>query len=134
LENMPLFDGLSVSLISPQALRDYAVRNELGVTIDTTHYAQISVDLLEAAHVLNGCVRSLHLSDYLPDRTHVFPGEGMLNLGGFLSLVDFSHLDAVTLECSVSTLDKPDRQMSHVEMVGRMKTLKMTIERMLDGR
>jgi sugar phosphate isomerase/epimerase len=132
LENMPLFNGFSVPLITPADLRAYATQNGLGVTVDTTHYAQINVDLLHAARILQGSIRSVHLSDYQAGRTHVFIGEGDLNLNGFLKLVDPSVLDAVTLECSVSLPDKSDRQMSHAEMVDRMKLAKSMVESMVE--
>jgi sugar phosphate isomerase/epimerase len=132
LENLPLLNGFCVPLITPAALWAYATQNGLGITVDTTHYAQINVDLLQAARILQGSVRSVHLSDYQAGRTHVFIGEGDLDLNGFLKLVDPSVLEAVTLECSVSLPDKSDRQMSHAEMVDRMKLAKATVENMVE--
>jgi sugar phosphate isomerase/epimerase len=133
LENMPTFEGYTVPLITPDGLHAFVRQHGLGVTVDTTHYAQIGMDLLEAARVLQGCIRSVHLSDYTSSRTHVFVGEGELDLAGFLSLVDSKVLNAVTLECSVSTVDRSDRQMSHAEMVNRLRLLKAKVENLPIG-
>jgi len=133
LENMVTFDGYTVPLITPEELRTFAVHNGFGVTVDTTHYAYMAMDLLEAARVLQSCIRSVHLSDYSSGRIHVFVGEGELDLAGFLSQVDSKVLNSVTLECSLSTVDKSDRQMSHVELVNRMKLLKAMVENLRIG-
>jgi sugar phosphate isomerase/epimerase len=128
LENMPYFEGFTVPLTTPEELRGFVIPNRLGVTLDTTHYAHMGVDIKEAACILNGTIRSVHLSDYASDRAHVFVGEGKLDLAGFLRLADPAILNTVTLECSVSTADKPDRQMSHIEIVDRLKMLKAKVE------
>jgi len=127
-ENMPFFDGFTVPLTTPEELRAFTTQNELKVNFDTTHYAQIGVDILEAACILRDRIHSIHLSDYLDDRVHVFVGEGLLDLEGFLRLMDPAILNTVTLECSVSTMDKSDRHMSHVEIVDRVKILKAKVE------
>jgi sugar phosphate isomerase/epimerase len=128
LENMPYFDGFTVPLTTPESLRSFAIQNGLGVTVDTTHYAQIGINLIDAVRTLDGCVRSVHLSDYVDGRTHVFIGEGRLDLEGFLRLTDPTALHTVTLECSVSTADRPDREMTHTEMVERLRLLKRYVE------
>jgi len=128
LENMPFFDGFTVPLTTPEELRAFVSQNALGVNVDTTHYAQIGVNLLDAACILRDRIHSIHLSDYLDGRVHVFVGEGQLDLEGFLRLIDPAVLNTVTLECSVSTVDRSDRQMSHAEMVGRMKILKAKVD------
>jgi len=131
LENMPFFDGFTVPLTTPEELRAFVSQNELGVNIDTTHYAQIGVNLLDAACILRDRIHSVHLSDYVDGRAHVFVGEGQLDLEGFLRLADPTVLNTVTLECSVSTADRSDRQMSHPEMVSRLRILKAKVENFL---
>jgi hypothetical protein len=64
----------------------------------------------------------------------VFVGEGELDLAGFLSLVDSKVLNTVTLECSVSSVDRSDRQMSHADMVDRLRILKAKVENLLMGK
>jgi sugar phosphate isomerase/epimerase len=124
LENMPHFDGFTVPLTTPEELRAFVTPNRLGVNLDTTHYAHMGVDIKEAACVLDGTIRSVHLSDYASDRAHIFVGEGELDMAGFLSLLDPAILGIVTLECSVSTADRSDMQMSHDEILNRMKLLR----------
>ena len=124
LENMPHFEGFTVPLTTPEALRAFVTPNRLEVNLDTTHYAHMGVDIKEAACILNGTIRSVHLSDYASDRAHVFVGEGELDLAGFVSLLDPAIINTVTLECSVSTTNRSDRQMSHDEILTRMKLLR----------
>ena len=133
LENMPFFDGFTVPLTTPEALFEFAVQNDLRINVDTTHYAQIGVNLHDAACILRDKIHSVHLSDYVDGRSHVFVGEGQLDLAGFLRLADRAVLNTVTLECSVSTADKPDRQMSHKEMVDRLRMLKTKVESLPTG-
>jgi sugar phosphate isomerase/epimerase len=128
LENMPFFDGFTIPLTTPEELRAFVAQNELGVNVDTTHYAQIGVNLLDAARILRDRIHSVHLSDYLDGKSHVFIGEGKLDLAGFLRLADPAVLDTVTLECSVSTADKSDRQMRPIELVERLKLLMAKVE------
>ena len=125
---MPFFDGFTVPLTAPEELRAFVIQNEMGVNVDTTHYAQIGVNLLDAARILRDRIHSVHLSDFAAGRVHTFVGEGELDLAGFFSLVDTTVLHTITLECSVSTGDRPDRQMNHAEMVDRMKILKANVE------
>ena len=133
LENMPFFDGFTVPLTTPEELRGFVTSNRLGVNLDTTHYAHMGVDIKKAACILNGTIRSVHLSDYATDRAHVFVGEGELDLAGFLSLLDPEILDTLTLECSVSTADRSDRQMSHDEILSRLKLLRSKVVNLSGG-
>lgn len=129
LENMPLFEGFTVPLTTPEELYDFTSRNELGINLDTTHYAQINVDIKEAASVLRSKIHSIHLSDYSDRQTHVYVGEGCLDLDGFMAMLDPSVLHTVTLECSVSSPLKSVQDMGHAEIVDRMKRLKIQVER-----
>lgn len=131
IENEPFFEGFFVPLTTPEELRTFVTQNGLGVTVDTTHYAHMGINIREAARILNGNIRSVHLSDYVDGRAHVFVGEGQLDLEGFLRLADPTVLNTVTLECSVSTADRSDRQMSHPEMVSRLRILKAKVENFL---
>ena len=133
LENMPYFEGFTVPLTTPEELRTFVSSRGLGVNLDTTHYAHMGVDIKGAAKILNGTIRSVHLSDYALDRAHVFVGEGELDLAGFVSLLDPTILDCVTLECSVSTADRSDRQMSHDEILTRMILLRAKAVNLLGG-
>jgi sugar phosphate isomerase/epimerase len=121
IENMPSFDGYFVPLIIPEALNAFAADNGLGVTLDTTHYAQIGTDIVAAARVLGRNVKTIHLSDFKAGQTHVFIGEGELDLAGFFDGLDKNNLNAVTLECSLSSETSPSQEMSCNELVGRLR-------------
>src|SRR5512138_2816127 len=54
IENMATFEGYTVPLLRPADLAAFASENRLGVTLDTTHYAQTGVDVLRAAQILSG--------------------------------------------------------------------------------
>ena len=131
IENMPGFPGYSVPLISPEELRQFAVTNGLGVTFDTTHYAQIGTDIVQAARTLAQTIRTIHLSDFAAGRTHLFIGEGDLDLAGFFDILDRTSLCAVTLECSLSSGDDPNHELSHDGMVTRMTEARTRLERFL---
>ncbi len=91
MENMPLFDGYCVPLVTPRQLLEFTCSAGLGITLDTTHYAQIGVDIVQAAQVLLGKVRTIHLGDYLAGRTHVFVGDGALDFPAFFGALDLAH-------------------------------------------
>lgn len=112
-------------------LHTFVIDNGFGVTFDTTHYAYINLDLLWAVRILQGSIRSVHLSDFQSGKAHVFVGEGSLPLADFLSLVNLHCLDAVTLECSVSSVAKTDREMNHTEIVNRLNLAKEKVENLL---
>jgi sugar phosphate isomerase/epimerase len=124
IENMPPIEGYSVPLLTPQALAHFARQNHLGVTIDTTHYAQMGVDIVEAAQVLKGLARSVHLSDFIDGRSHVLIGEGGLDLAGFIRAIDKSGVSIVTLECSLVNSVYGDR----AEILSRLKLAKERME------
>ena len=131
IENMPFFDGYFVPMTTPEELDAFVANNGLSVTLDTTHYAQIGTELLEAARILSANIKTIHLSDYKAGRTHVFIGEGELDLAGFFGVVDKGRLNAVTLECSLASINNSDREMSHKALVSRMKEARMRLERYL---
>ena len=132
IENMPTFDGYFIPLLTPDALCAFARENGLGVTLDTTHYAQMGTDITEAARSLGSSVRSIHLSDYCGGKTHLFIGDGELDFQGFFTAVDRDCLYATTLECSLSTPDHPDREMSRELLVARLTTARHRAEVLLN--
>ncbi|HZU87336.1 MAG TPA: sugar phosphate isomerase/epimerase [Anaerolineaceae bacterium] len=131
IENMPGFPGYTVPLITPQELQAFTSKTTLGVTLDTTHYAQIGVDIIGAASVLRNNVTTIHLSDYSFPRTHVFIGEGELNLPAFFAQLDLTRVNAITLECSLSKADRTDKDMPYGEMVSRLMLAKQKLMKML---
>jgi sugar phosphate isomerase/epimerase len=131
IENMPFFAGYDVPLTTPEELNAFAVQNGLSVTLDTTHYAQIGTDIVEAARKLEKNIKTVHLSDFAAGRAHVFIGEGELNLSGLFDVIDKKDINAVTLECSLSSIDYPGQEMSYNEMVSRMREARIRLEHLL---
>lgn len=130
IENMPTFEGYFVPMTTPEALREFVVENDLSVTLDTTHYAQIGTDIVEAARKLEKRIQTIHLSDFRAGRTHVFIGDGELDLAGFIEVIHAENLQAVTLECSLSSVDRSDREMGYSELVDRMREARGRLEQL----
>lgn len=128
LENAPTFDGYFVPLLTPEELNTFVEINGLGVTLDTTHYAQIGVNIVEAARILAKNIKTIHLSDFTAGRTHVFIGEGELDFPGFFSMLDIQNLNAVTLECSLSSPNHRQQEMNYNELVHRMREARTRLE------
>jgi sugar phosphate isomerase/epimerase len=124
IENMPFFEGYTVPLISPDQLLAFVQEASVGITLDTTHYAQIDIDITRAAQTLFGKVHTTPLSDYADGKTHVFPGDGVLNFADFFAALDFSVLRAVTLECSPARLGEESVQMDSSALSKRLSTAK----------
>jgi sugar phosphate isomerase/epimerase len=127
IENMPPIEGYSIPLLQPQALHEFATQHGLGVTLDTTHYAQMGQDIVEAAQILRTSVRSIHLSDYGSGSPHIFIGDGDLDFLRFFQVLGTSQLASIVVECKLSTALKSDQEMSKPELVER---LRLALERL----
>lgn len=121
LENMPFADGYYVPLTSPEELLAFVSQNGLGVTLDTTHYPQMGMDLIQATGVLRNQIKTLHLSDYADGKTHVFIGEGELDWNGLFRALDLTSLHSIALECSVGLSGQDEQHMTQTERVDRLK-------------
>ncbi|MBN1373037.1 MAG: sugar phosphate isomerase/epimerase [Anaerolineaceae bacterium] len=128
VENMPHFDGYSVPLLTSQALADFTQRFGLGVTLDTTHYAQMGVDVVAASRALSSQTRTIHLSDYQAGHTHVFVGEGELDLPGVFKVLDADRLHAVTVECSLARGNGAVQPLDRDEKIARMREARVRTE------
>ncbi|NLV75181.1 MAG: sugar phosphate isomerase/epimerase [Chloroflexi bacterium] len=116
IENTPPFEGFAVPLTLPEQLADFTAVHGLGITLDTSHYAQMGIALNDAAEILGGRIRSVHLSDYTPGAPHSFLGYGELDLKGLLGQLASPNL-VVTIEASpvppgVDLLTLPDAALS----------------------
>lgn len=131
IENMPLFDGYTVPITTPEDLAAFARKAGLGVTLDTTHYAQIGVDITQAAKILDGNIRTIHLSDYRDGRAHVFVGDGTLDLPTFFKTLDLHNLQSVTLECSAVRWGEQIDAITDAALVERLKVAKARVESLL---
>jgi len=131
VENMPFFAGYFVPLTMPETLYAFAVAHGLNVTLDTTHYAQIGTDIVAAGRILQDRIKTVHLSDFIAGRSHVFIGEGVLDLAGFFQVIGQEQLNAVTLECSLSSPDRPAQEMGYDELVARMRAARAKVQELL---
>jgi sugar phosphate isomerase/epimerase len=131
LENMPAFEGYTIPLLTPPELFDFVAEHGLGVTLDTTHYAEAGIDITQAARCLKGKINTIHLSDYTEGSRHVLVGDGTLDFANFFREIDFSALNAVTLECSVAFLNENPRELSRGARIERLKIARERLDRWL---
>ena len=130
---MPLLTGYYVPLTTPQELMTFVSDSKLGVTLDTTHYAQIGVDVVWAARILKDKIRTIHLGDYLDGEAHVFIGDGDLDFVNTFRVLDLSALHSITLECSVGLSGEAVVEMGQVEMIDRLKTAKSRLHSWIEA-
>ncbi len=131
IENVPFFAGYYVPMTDPVELCAFASQNGFGITFDTTHCAEIGVDIVDAARKINHTIQTIHLSDYVAGQRHVFIGEGELDLPGFFNALDKESVNAVTLECSLSTFTKSAQDMIYTEMVARLRAARLKLVELL---
>ncbi|MDF2987102.1 MAG: sugar phosphate isomerase/epimerase [Eubacterium sp.] len=101
IENIQKFPGYQTSLVDPAEMLEFVKENGLYINIDTTHYAQLGIDIVSTARACRDYVKGVHFSDYKAGRRHLFPGEGELDLKGFLHELRFDSIHAMTLECDI---------------------------------
>lgn len=101
IENIQNFPGYQTSLIDPAEMLAFVRDNGLYINIDTTHYAQCGIDIVSAAKFVRDYVKGVHFSDYKDGKRHLFPGEGVLELKGFVNSLKLDGLHALTLECNI---------------------------------
>lgn len=101
IENIQNFKGYQTSLIDPSEMLSFVKANGLYINMDTTHYAQCGIDIVSVAKESRDYVKGLHFSDYKDGKRHLFPGEGELNLQGFIASLDLDAIHAFTLECNI---------------------------------
>jgi len=101
IENIQNFPGYQTSLIDPGEMLDFVKENGLYINMDTTHYAQCGIDIVSTAKFSRDFVKGVHFSDYMDGKRHLFPGEGALDLKGFVNSLKLDSLHAFTLECNI---------------------------------
>jgi len=132
LENVPPFAGYGVPLLTPRELADFAAAHGLHVTLDTTHYGQMSTDLVPAATALRDQIRTVHLSDYAAGESHLFVGDGDMDLPGCLKVLDRQSLHAVTLECALARRGEDARTLAPAAVIDRLNMARTRVEKWLD--
>lgn len=101
VENLTPFENYTTPLLFPEEMLAFVEAGDLHVNLDVTHAAQAGVDILHAADVLASRIKAVHLSDYLPEKMHLYMGEGNLPLKKFLEKLKSSNLHAITVECNI---------------------------------
>lgn len=106
VENMIPFPGYMMPLLDPAEMLEFCEEANVHCTIDTTHYAQSGFDIVHAATMLKSSVRTLHLSDYLFPRSHVYLGDGQLDFAAFFKELDVDQTYLATIECAIPIVDE----------------------------
>ena len=128
IETMPSFEDYYVPLINPLEYKTFAMSNNLGITLDTTHCAQEGIDITDAVKILGNNIKTIHLSDFKNGKSHIFFGDGILNWGTFFNELDYSELYSITLECSMSSKSKDAMEMTKEELISRLIEAKSRLE------
>jgi len=127
-----MFIGLSCNpLVNLKDLKYYTDTHNLGITVDTTHYAEVGVDLIKALKLLKDRIRTVHASDFSDKRRHIFIGEGILNWSGIFKVLNDSKLYLITLECGMSSIIKREFEMTKEELIKRLKEAKARLSEYL---
>lgn len=101
IENLQHFEGYQVPLLDPEELLSFAKETGIFVNLDTTHFAHSGTDIVNAARVLKDRVKGIHFSDFKAGKTHLFPGEGVLDFKEFFKNLNAGQIAAMTLECNI---------------------------------
>lgn len=133
VENMPPFEGFYVPLATPEELLAFAREYDLGITLDTTHYAQAGVDIKGAARILKGKVVNVHLGDYADGKSHVFVGDGGIDFSGFLRELSPSVLRSMTFECSPVRMGEDALELTPQAMSERLRMAQARLHTWLSG-
>lgn len=129
-ENLPNFDRYYIPLTNPYDLLQFALKNDIFVNIDTTHYAQNDFNILYSLDILKDRVKTIHLRDFIHKESHVFVGEGELDLKRFIESLNYSQVKSLTFEC---TIDRT-HEMSNSEAISRLSTPKLYVENIINNK
>jgi sugar phosphate isomerase/epimerase len=110
IENLPKFNGYFVPLLSPEEMNMFICKNKVNLNLDTTHYAEMDVDIFEAINILKNKIKTVHLSNYTKGKGHLSIREGDLDIKRILSSFDQSITEIVTLEINVPKDIKHNRK------------------------
>lgn len=91
----------------------------------------MGIDIVIAARELRKRIKTIHLSDYQAGQTHVFIGEGELDFANFFDNLDKKSISAVTLECSLLPIGIPNQEISHKELISRMREARLNLENLI---
>ena len=131
IENMPYFDGYYVPMTQPEELKEFTLGKGIEITMDTTHYAQIGVNISEAAKILGEKVKTIHISDFIDKTSHVFIGDGELDFTSFFQAINLSILHTITLECSAGYFGENVIELDREMMVKRLETAKSRLHNLV---
>ena len=120
VENMPDFIGFYNPLKDPEDLKSFTELYDLGITFDTTHYAEIGINIVDTLKILNKNIRTIHLSDFSDEGSHLLIGEGDINWKDFFKNLNYSNLHTITLECSMANKMKSIFKMTKSELIARL--------------
>lgn len=131
IENMPNFDDYFCPINTPEDLNLFSESNNLGITLDTTHFTENGVNVNVAARVLKNQIRTLHISDYSDKKSHVFIGDGNIKWEELFSELNYPKIHTITLECSMATPELSDMKMDKKQLISRLKLARERLEDLL---
>lgn len=133
MENLQPVPGCYFPVFTVDALESFVERHDLQLTFDTTQALWAGFDLYDAAERLSPHIVNCHLSEFTNRVPHSFIGEGDIDWPRFFGCLDVDSLFSVTIECTMSTPDTTDREMSDEELVDRLGLAIERIEKAVVG-
>ena len=127
IENLLNFDGYIVPLLDPNEMLLFAEEANIHVTFDTTHYAQCNIDICNALSILKNRIKTVHLSDYIDGKSHVFLGDGCLDFTNFAKGLNLDFLHSITIECGI-----PFDGKNYDHCIAKCKQAKTFVEKILE--
>ncbi|RLA83876.1 MAG: hypothetical protein DRG31_05625, partial [Deltaproteobacteria bacterium] len=106
---------------NPQSLVKFAKKKNLRITLDITHMATRTTDIIPFFLSLYepDLVENIHFSDFGPTEQHRFPGRGVLPITRFLNLLKrLNYQGLLTVELTPSELPN-----SRGEVISQLKAL-----------
>jgi len=106
IENLPplpsAYSDYFMPLTKPAELLDFVNEADIGLNLDTTHYAAEDIDISEMVRLFGKRVQTVHASDYQNGRQHVHLGEGDLDFASFFEALERSKPHSVCAECAIA--------------------------------
>ena len=112
VENLPikLYFARIFSRKSTYKLAEFIKDSNIFLTFDTTHFATMGADILQAYALFGERVANVHFSDYDGRAQHLLPGNGYLPLKELLRKIsEDGRRSIITLETRPTSMESSDR-------------------------
>ena len=117
IENMPrLGEGRPIRNLFQYPEMFLEILNEFGfgMTFDTTHWGSFNLDVTAGFRPFMEYVKNIHISDFKDGVEHIVPGDGDIDLGGFIDeLASHDYSGQLTIELDFTTRGRNEGRDEH---------------------